>query len=79
MPKFEPTKRDLREAMLFCFHLKKSAAGCHRLLVEAYGNHTPTVQTVENWFRPFKSEDFNHPWIQGNAVYTVGPEGCNLI
>ena len=59
MPKFEPTKRNLREAMLFCFHLKKSAAGCHCLLAEAYGNHTPTVQTVENWFRRFKSGDFD--------------------
>ena len=49
MPKFEPTKRNLWEAMLFCYHLKNSAAGWHRLLVE-YGNHTPTFQTVENWF-----------------------------
>ena len=48
MSKLEP---NLRLAMLFCFHLKKSAAGCHRLLVEAYGNHIPTVQSVENWFR----------------------------
>ena len=59
MPKFEPTKRNLWETMLFCFHLKKSAAGCHRLLVEAYVNHTSTVQTVENWFRRFKSGDFD--------------------
>ena len=59
MPKFEPTKRNLREAMLFCFHLKKSGAGCHRLLVDAYGNHTPTVQIVENWFRQFKSGDLD--------------------
>ena len=51
MPKFEPTKRNLREAMLFCFHLKKSADRCHRLLVEAYNNHTPTVQSVKNRFR----------------------------
>ena len=59
MPKFEPTKRNLRKAMLFCFHLEKSAAGSHRLLVEADGNHTPTVQIVENWFRRFKSGDFD--------------------
>ena len=50
MPKFEPTKRNLREAMLFCFYLKKATAGCHRLLIEAYGNHIPKVQTVENEF-----------------------------
>ena len=22
-----------------------------------------TVQTVENWFRLFKSGDFDHPWM----------------
>ena len=59
MPKFEPTKRNLRKAMLFCFHLKKSEAGCYRLLVEAYGNHSLTVQTVENCFRRCKSGDFD--------------------
>ena len=65
--------------MLFFFHLKKSAAGCHRLLVEAYSNHTPTVQTVENWFQRFKSGNFVRPWIQGNAVHMMEPEGCNLL
>ena len=50
MPKFEPIKGDLREAMFFCFHLMKSTVRCHRLLEETYGNHTPTVETVENWF-----------------------------
>ena len=79
MPKFEPTKRNFLEAMLFWFHLNKSAVGCHRLFVEAYGNHTPTVQTAENWFRRFKSGDFDHPLIQGDAVHMVGPEGCNLL
>ena len=59
MPEFEPTKRNLQEAILFCFHLKKSAAGCHRSIVEAYNNHTLTVQTVKNWFRRFKSGDFD--------------------
>ena len=59
MPKFEPTKRNLLESMLFCIHLKKSASGCHRLLVEAYSNHIPKVQTVENWYRRFKNGDFD--------------------
>ena len=60
MPKFEPTKRNLRETMLFCFHLEKSAvAGYHRFFVEAYGNHTSTVQAIENWFQRFKNGDFD--------------------
>ena len=44
---------------IITFHLKESVAGCHRLLIEAYCNQTPTIQTVENWFRRFKSEDFD--------------------
>ena len=79
MPKYELTKPNLWEAVLFCFHLKNSAAECHHLLVEAYGNHTSTVQTVENWFGQFKSGDLDYPWIQANAVHMVGPEGCNLL
>ena len=41
------------------FILKKSAAGCHRLLVEAYGTHAPTVITVKRWFGRFKSGDMD--------------------
>lgn len=33
------TKRNLREALLFCFNLNKSAADRHRLLCETYGEH----------------------------------------
>ena len=29
----------MREALLFCFNLKKSAAESHRMLVEAYGDN----------------------------------------
>ena len=79
MPKFEPTRHNFREAMLFFFHFKKSAAGCHRLLVEEYGNYTRTIQTVEDWFRRLKSGDFDHPWIQGNAMHMGGPKGCSLL
>ncbi|MBJ5565832.1 hypothetical protein JGG61_23645 [Salmonella enterica subsp. enterica serovar London] len=33
------------EALLFCFHLKKSAAESHRLLVQAYGKHALSEAT----------------------------------
>lgn len=59
MSTFEPTKRNLREALLFCFHLKKSAAAARSLLEEAYGGHTPSISTCEYWFRRFKSGDFD--------------------
>ena len=62
MPKSEPTKRNLRRAMLSCFHLKTSAAGCH-------------VSTIRKW----KFRASMNPWIQGNAVHMVGPEGCNSL
>jgi len=59
MSNFVPTKDHLRETILHYFILKKSAAGCHRLLVEAYGTHAPSVTTVERWFGRFKSVDMD--------------------
>ena len=58
MSTFEPTKRHLREALLFCFHLKKTAADGHRMLLEAYGEHAPSIKTCEYWFRKFKDGNF---------------------
>ena len=59
MSTFVPTKHNLREALLFCFNLKKSAADGHRLLCEAYGEHAPSIKTCEYLFRRFKSGDFD--------------------
>ena len=36
---FVPGKYDLRTASIFCYHWKKTAAGSHRMLVEAHGEH----------------------------------------
>jgi len=59
MSNFVPTKRNLREALLFCFHLKKSAAESQRMLSEAYGDYTPSISTCEYWFRRYKKGDFD--------------------
>lgn len=59
MSTFVPEKRHLREALLFCFNLRKTAADGHRMLCEAYGEHALSIKTCEYWFRRFKSEDFN--------------------
>ena len=59
MSTFVPTKQHLREALLFCFNLKKSAAEGHRLICEAYGEHAPSIKTCEDWLRRFKSGDFD--------------------
>jgi len=57
MSTFVPKKHNLREVLLFCFHLKKSAADRYRLLCEAYGEHAPSIKTCEYW--RFKSGDFD--------------------
>lgn len=58
MSNFVPTNYDMRTALLFCFHLKKSAAESHRMLVEAYGEHALGVSQSYEWFKKFKSGDF---------------------
>ena len=57
MSAFVPTKVYLWEALLFCFNVKKSAAERHWLLCEVYGEHAPSINTFEYWFRRFKSGD----------------------
>ena len=59
MSKFVPNKEHSRTALIFCFHLKKTAAESYRLLREAYGEHAPSQDTCERWFRRFKSGDFD--------------------
>lgn len=58
MSNFVPSKDHFREALLFCFNLKKSAAASHRWLVEAYGEEVPSESTCRDWFRRFKDGDF---------------------
>jgi len=59
MSSLVPNKQHLREALLFCFNLKKNAAEARRLLEEAYGEHAPSKTTCEDWFKRFRSGDFN--------------------
>ena len=59
MSGFVPKKEHLREALLFCFHLKKSAAEIHRLLFKANGEHTLSETTHRHWFRRFKDNDYD--------------------
>lgn len=59
MSTFVPKKRHLREVLLHYFFLKKSAAEAHRLLVEAYNEHAPSVSMCERWFKQFKDGDFS--------------------
>jgi len=56
---FEPKKHHLREVLLYFFDMKKSAVASHRLLVEAYGEAALSETTCRDWFRRFKSGDFD--------------------
>lgn len=59
MSKFVPGNYDLRTALIFCYHLKKTAAESHRMLVEAYGEHALGKSQCFEWFKKFKSGDFD--------------------
>ena len=60
----------MREAFLFCFNLKKSAAESHRMLVETYGDNALSETTCRDWLRRFNDDNFdlsdkkheNRPW-----------------
>ena len=54
-----PTNYDLRTALVFCYHLKKTAAESHRMLVEAYGEHALGKTQCFELFKKFKSGNFD--------------------
>ena len=58
MSSFVPANYDLRTALVFCYHLKKTAAESHRILVEAYGEHALGKTQCFEWFKKFKSGKF---------------------
>ena len=51
-------KEHSRTALIFYFHLKKTAAESYRLLGEVYGEHAPSQKTCER-FQHFKIGDFD--------------------
>jgi len=59
MTKFVPNKQHSRTALIFCFHLKKTATELYRLLGEIYDEHAPSQKTCERWFQRFKIGDFD--------------------
>ena len=52
------TKSIRGRQQLFVFFLK-TVAESYRLLREAHGEHAPSQDTCEQWFRRFKSGDFD--------------------
>ena len=58
MSTFVPNKVYLRGILLHYFIQNKSAAEALRILVEIYGDNTPSDTTCSDWFRRFKNNDF---------------------
>ena len=54
-----PTNHDLRTALVFCYYLKKTTAESDRILVEAYGKHAHGKTQCFEWFKKFKSGNFD--------------------
>ncbi|GFX73963.1 mariner Mos1 transposase [Trichonephila clavipes] len=58
MSAYEPNSRHLREVLIFCFNMKKSAAEAHRMLSNTYSEAAITERTCREWFQRFKNGDF---------------------
>ena len=59
MSNFVPGNYDLRTALIFNIDLKKTAAESHRMLVEAYGEHAFGKSQCFEWFKKFRSGNFD--------------------
>ena len=54
MLSFVPMNYDLRTALIFCYHWKKTALESHRMIVEAYGEHSLGKHRVSSGFKNSK-------------------------
>ena len=59
MASFDPNKSHLREVLLPFVNMKKSAAEAYRLLLETYGAECIGESTCREWFKRFKSGNFD--------------------
>ena len=55
MSVFEPNSRHFREVLIFCFHLKKTAAEARRMLSSTYSEDALSERTCREWFQRFRS------------------------
>ncbi|GFW84136.1 mariner Mos1 transposase [Trichonephila clavipes] len=79
MSTYEPNSRHLREVLIFCFNMKKSAAEAHRMLSNTYGEATISERTCRDAFQRFKNGGFDVEgqhciwWDQFGAGGIIGP------
>ncbi|GFW75207.1 mariner Mos1 transposase [Trichonephila clavipes] len=71
MSAYEPNSRHLREVLMLCFNMKKSAAEAHRMLSNTYGEATISERTFREWFQRFKNGDFDVEDQHG--IWTLEP------
>lgn len=58
MATFQPSNKHLRDALIFCYHLKKSVTECHELLTQAYAEKAPSKSVISETFEQFKRGNF---------------------
>ena len=73
MSNFVPGNYDLRIALILCYHLKITAVESHRMLVEVYGEHALGKSLCFEWFKKFRSGNFDA------RNEERGSEGCDLL
>ena len=59
MSVYEPNSRHLREVLIFCFNMKKSATEAHRMLSNTYGEVAISERMCREWFQRFKNFNFD--------------------
>ena len=67
MSVFKPNFCHLREVLILCFHLKKTAAEIHQMLSSTYGKAALNERTCCEWFQCFKSGDFDFKGRHGSG------------
>ena len=76
MSVYETKSHHLREVLIFCFNMKKSAAEAHRMLSNTYGKAAISERMCREWFQRFKNGDFD---VQDHAPYLVGPTRRSVL
>ena len=81
MSVFKLNSRHLREVLIFCFHLNKTAAEAHRMLSSTYGEAALGERTCREWFQRLKSGDFDFKDRHGGGKENIfeGPEFEELL
>lgn len=59
MSNFTPSKQHLREALIFCFNMKKTVTESHQMITDTYPDIVFERKTCQRWFARFKNGDFD--------------------